>query len=185
MRILALSGSLRQDSHNANLLRAAADLLPPGAELELWEGLKRIPPFDEDDEHTLPTAVEELQLAIREADGVLIATPEYNASVPGQLKNALDWASRPFATNPLRGKPVAVLGASTGMFGAVWAQADARRILERIGASVVDIEVPVPHAHEQFDEQGRLHDEELADQVAQLLRALCGHPVQDALALAA
>ena len=145
MRVLGISGSLRADSYNSGLLRAAAGVLPPGAELEIFEGLKAIPPYDADDDLDFgPAPVRELRSAIEAADAVLIATPEYNASLPGVLKNALDWASRPHATNPLRGKPAAVVGASTGMFGAVWAQAEGRKVLATIGARVLDAELPVP-----------------------------------------
>jgi chromate reductase len=162
MRILALSGSLRRDSHNTALLRAAAELAEDGVELELFEGLKAIPPFDEDDETgTAPIAVAQLRAAIGAADAVLFATPEYNGSIPGQLKNALDWASRPVATNALRNVPVAVIGASTGMFGAAWAQADLRNVLSRIGARVLDTELPVAAAHTAFDGEGGLLDAEL------------------------
>jgi chromate reductase len=162
MRILALSGSLRRDSHNTALLRAAAGLADDGVELELFDGLKAIPPFDEDDEAgTEPIAVAQLRAAIASADAVLFATPEYNGSIPGQLKNALDWASRPVATNALRNVPVAVIGASTGMFGAAWAQADLRKVLSRIGARVLDAELPVAAAHTAFDDEGGLLDPEL------------------------
>ena len=131
MRVLGISGSLRADSYNSALLRAAADLLPPGAELEIFDGLKAIPPYDADDDHDRPHAVRALSDAIADADAVLVATPEYNHSIPGQLKNALDWISRPLADSPLRNTPTAVVGASTGLFGAVWAQAEAR---ERVAA---------------------------------------------------
>jgi chromate reductase len=144
MRVVGISGSLRRDSHNTALLRAAASALPPGAELVEWEGLRRVPPFDEDlEDGPAPFAVASLRKAIAEADAVLIATPEYNHSLPGQLKNALDWASRPHAENVLRDMPVAVIGASTGMFGAVWAQAEARKVLGAIGARVLDAELSV------------------------------------------
>src|ERR687888_2700954 len=130
MRVLGISGSLRRDSYNSGLLRAAADVLPSGVDLEVFDGLKAIPPYDADDDTELAVApVTALREAIAAADAVLIATPEYNASIPGVLKNALDWASRPFPDNVLRNKPVAVIGASTGMFGAVWAQAEARKVL--------------------------------------------------------
>ena len=145
MRILGISGSLRRDSHNTELLRAAAALLPPGAELELWEDLKAVPPYDADDDFGLIGRAESLRsldAAIRDADVVLISTPEYNHSIPGALKNALDWLSRPLAESPLRGKPVAVVGASTGLFGAVWAQAEVRKVLGAIGARVIDRELP-------------------------------------------
>src|SRR5215207_1562255 len=148
MKVLGISGSLRDASFNTNLLRAAAELLPHDVEFELWDGLNAIPPYDEDDDvEPAPAAVAALREAIAGADAVLVATPEYNGSIPGALKNALDWASRPAASNPLRGKPAAVIGASTGMFGAVWAQAEARKVLATIGARVLDEELPVPHAH--------------------------------------
>jgi chromate reductase, NAD(P)H dehydrogenase (quinone) len=170
VRVLALSGSLRRGSHNTRLLRAAASLLPSGAELELWDGLKTVPPFDEDDEERAThAAVARLRHAVAGADAILIATPEYNGSLPGQLKNALDWLSRPLATNPLRGKPVAVVGASPGMFGAVWAQADARRVLGLIGARVVDRELPV-----HVGPDGELLTRALEADVRELLGELVG-----------
>ena len=159
MRVLGLSGSLRRDSHNRALLRAAAATLPPRVELVTWDRLAELPAYDEDlDAAPAPEPVRALREAIADADAVLIATPEYNASLPGALKNALDWASRPYATNPRRGKPAAVIGASTGLFGAVWAQADTRKVLQRIGARVVERELPVGQADEAFDASGRLRD---------------------------
>jgi chromate reductase, NAD(P)H dehydrogenase (quinone) len=176
MRVLGISGSLRRDSHNTKLLRAAAALLPPGAELELWEGLKAVPPYDGDDDNGEPRAwiLQSLDAAIREADVVLFATPEYNHSIPGQLKNALDWLSRPLKTSPLRNKPVAVVGASTGLFGAVWAQAELRKVLSAIGARVVDRELPVGLADDAFTEDGRLADPDLELVLADLLAELAG-----------
>jgi chromate reductase len=151
MKVLAISGSLRRRSHNTALLRAAAERAPAGVELELWNGLRAVPPYDEDDDGgAAPAAVEALRAAIAGADAVLIATPEYNHSIPGALKNALDWASRPFATNPLRDKPVAVIGASTGIFGAVWAQAETRKVLAATGARVLDRELAVGQAAERL-----------------------------------
>lgn len=144
MRVLGISGSLRRGSHNSELLRAAAALLAPGVEFELWDDLKAIPPFDEDDEALgEPAPVIALKAAIAGADALVISTPEYNASVPGQLKNAIDWVSRPVVTQPFRGTPTLVIGASTGMFGAVWSQAELRRILEHLGATLIDAELPV------------------------------------------
>ncbi len=172
MRILAISGSLRRDSHNTALLRAAADLLPPGVDLTVYDELEQIPPFNEDRLPRLPVPVEHLRQAVSAADGVLIATPEYNSSIPGVLKNALDWLSRPLIESPLRNKPAVVIGASTGMFGAVWAQAETRKVLGAIGARVVDLELPVPHAHEQFGEHGRLADEDLERELAAAIQAL-------------
>jgi chromate reductase len=162
MRVLAVSGSLRRDSHNTRLLRAAAQQLPPGVELELYHGLKQIPPFDEDDEATPPREVEEWRAAIETADAVLFATPEYNHSIPGQLKNALDWASRPKAEAALLNKPVAAVGASKSMFGGLWSQAELRKVLSASGARVLDGELAVATAHEAFDEDS-LIDAELND----------------------
>jgi chromate reductase, NAD(P)H dehydrogenase (quinone) len=167
MKILGISGSLRRDSHNSALLRAAAELMPADVELEIWEGLKEVPPYDQDDDTAgAPAAVAELRAAFAGADAVLIATPEYNASVPGQLKNALDWVSRPVATNPLRYKPAAVVGASTGAFGAVWAQAELRKVLATIGGRVLPNEVACRHADTCF-EDGRLVDEGVRAQLAE------------------
>jgi chromate reductase len=123
-------GSLCRGSHNTNLLRAAAEVLPPGVQIEVYDRMRELPPYDADrDTDPADPAVARLREEIAAADGVLIATPEYNGSIPGLLKNALDWASRPFPDNALRGKPVAVVGASTGLFGAVWAQAETRKVL--------------------------------------------------------
>jgi chromate reductase len=174
MNVIGLSGSLRAGSHNAKLLRAAGDLLPPEADLTLYEGLKSIPPFDEDDEHTRPETVQALFDAIAQADAVLLATPEYNHSIPGQLKNALDWLSRPLAESPLRNKPAAVVGTSTGLFGAVWAQAEARKVLSAIGARVIDRELPIGLADDAFHEHGGLADEDQALALAGILAELAG-----------
>ena len=108
--------------------------------VELWNGLKEIPPYDADDDVAPgPRKVEELRSLVREADAVFFATPEYNSSIPGALKNALDWASRPLATNAFRNKPVAVIGSSAGAFGGVWAAAELRKVLGAMGARVVDV----------------------------------------------
>jgi len=154
MKILGLSGSLRRDSHNTRLLRAAGSLLPEGTELAVFDRLGEIPPFNEDDEHTPPAAVAALKEAIAAADGLLVATPEYNHSIPGVLKNALDWVSRPVAETPLRGKPAAVIGASTSLFGAVWAQAETRKVLGATGAKAIDRELPVAQADEALGADG-------------------------------
>jgi chromate reductase, NAD(P)H dehydrogenase (quinone) len=159
MRILGISGSLRRGSHNTNLLRAAARKLPPGVELEIYDGLDELPPYNADrDLVPADPAVDRLREALEAADAVLIATPEFNGSIPGVLKNALDWASRPFPDNSLRGKPVAVIGATTGLFGAVWAQAETRKVLGVIGADVIDEELPVGQADTAFGEDGELLD---------------------------
>jgi chromate reductase len=171
-RILGISGSLRRDSHNTKLLRAAAEAAGPDVELELFAGLKAVPPYDEDDDvQPRPESVARLTSAIAEADAVLFATPEYNSSIPGQLKNAIDWISRPVATNMLRNKPVAVIGASTGAFGAAWAQAELRKVLAALGARVLDLELPVPHAHTRFDDDG-LSDDEIRTRLEATVEAL-------------
>lgn len=175
MKILGISGSLRRNSYNTALLRAGAELVGSDVELELWDGLKAVPPYDEDDDtDEAPAAVARVRAAVARADAVLFATPEYNSSVPGQLKNAIDWLSRPLATNPLRNKPVAVVGASSGMFGAVWAQAELRKVLAATGARVLEGEdaVGVTHAPSRFDGEGRLLDDEIRDRLRELLDEL-------------
>src|SRR5215207_5624027 len=177
MRVLGISGSFRRDSKNTRLLRAAAMALPPGVELERYDGLAALPPFCEDaDVVPAPAAVEDLRERIAASDAVLIATPEYNASIPGVLKNAIDWASRPFPDNVLRGKPAAVIGASTGLFGGVWAQAELRKVLQHAGADVLQDELPVGLADSAFTPDGELADPELRARLAQLLEALCSAP---------
>ena len=185
MKVLGISGSLRRDSYNTKLLRAAEELLPPFAELTVWDELKAVPPFDEDDElGPTPSAVASLREAVAEADAIVFATPEYNASVPGQLKNAVDWLSRPVATAALRGKPALVVGASTGAFGAVWAQAELRKVLATAGARVVEAEVAVGHAPAKFDGSGALVDEELNDQLREALDVLAAEAPVRPVALA-
>jgi chromate reductase len=172
MHVLAISGSLRRGSYNTQVLRAAARLLPD-VEFTLFDGLKEVPPYDEDDDvQPAPAAVARLRDAIAGADAVFFSTPEYNSSLPGQLKNAIDWASRPLATNVLRNKPVAVVGASTSAFGAVWAQAELRKALSATGARVVEGEVAFGHAPTRFDEDGELVDENLRDELAEVVTNL-------------
>ena len=173
MRILGISGSLRRGSHNRKLLRAAAYALPPGAELVEWDGLAAIPAFDEDAEgRDIPGPVQELFDAIEAADAIVIATPEYNASIPGTLKNAIDWASRPYPDNVFKGKPALVIGASTGLFGAVWAQAELRKILKYVGAHVLESELPVGMADAAFALNGALLDPELGERLESQLEDL-------------
>ena len=174
MRVLGISGSLRRGSHNTHLLRVAAQVVPPPHELEIFDGLKDVPPYDEDDDaESVPAAAQRLRKAIAGADAILIATPEYNSSLPGQLKNAIDWASRPFPDNALRNKPVAVIGTSTGMFGAVWAQAEVRKVLGATGARVVDVELPIPRAEQAFAGD-RLADAELHESLGRIVDELIG-----------
>jgi chromate reductase len=176
MRVLGISGSLRRDSHNTALLRAAGELFEEqGAQFEVFDTLKAIPPYDQDDDvGDGPPAVAGLRQAIADADAVLFATPEYNSSIPGVLKNAVDWASRPLGTNPLRNKPVAVIGASTGMFGAVWAQAELRKVLGATGARVTEVELAVGHAHEHLDPAGHLIDPVQQEALNDSVRVLLG-----------
>ena len=178
MQILGISGSLRRDSYNTKLLRAAGDLMLGDVEFVLWDGQKAVPPYDEDDDREpAPAGVAGLRQVLAGADAILFATPEYNSSIPGQLKNAVDWASRPYATNVLRNKPVAVVGASTGMFGAVWGQAELRKVLASTGARVADGEVAVGHAHTRFDDSGRLTDDDVRGQLAEVVYGLVGETV--------
>jgi chromate reductase len=169
MRLVGISGSLREGSYNTALLAAAAALLPAGVEFEQWNGLAGLPAFDEDRDGRAPNpAVAALRRTLCAADAVLIATPEYNGSIPGALKNALDWASRPYPGNCLRGKPVAVIGATTGMFGAAWAQADLRRILTTIGATILEPALALSAARDAFSADGSL----LGTEPAAALRAV-------------
>jgi chromate reductase len=173
IRILGLSGSLRRGSHNSGLLRAAALSLPSGVELEIYDGLAELPHYNEDlDTEPVPEPAARLRGAIAAADGVLIATPEYNGSIPGVLKDAIDWISRPFPDNAVKGKPVAVIGASTGLFGAVWAQAETRKALQITGADVLDGEVPVGQAHAAFTDEGRLTEPEIQSALDDLVGVL-------------
>jgi chromate reductase, NAD(P)H dehydrogenase (quinone) len=152
MKILAISGSLRAGSHNTDLLQAAAAVAPDGIDVELYGGLKEIPPYDADDDTPgdQPLPVLRFKEALSGADAVLIATPEYNSSIPGVLKNALDWASRPLVESPVRNKPVAVLSSSTGMFGGVWAAAETRKVLGALGARALEDTVAVAKADQRL-----------------------------------
>ncbi len=173
MNVLAIPGSLRRDSYNSRLLRAAGELLPADIDFELFDELKAVPPYDEDDDvEPAPAAVQRLRAAVAGADALLFATPEYNSSIPGQLKNAVDWASRPLATNVLRNKPAAVIGASTGAFGAVWAQAELRKVLAAAGARVLDVELAVGHAAEHLDRPAALAEGDLGEQLRDVTDAL-------------
>ena len=174
MRVLGISGSLRRDSYNTRLLRHAGELFEAdGAQFEIYDRLKDVPPYDEDDElEDAPEAVSRIRDAVRVADAVFFTTPEYNSSIPGALKNALDWVSRPLATNAIRNKPVAVIGASAGMFGAVWGQAELRKVLGAMGARVAEGEVAIGHAMDRFDANGRLSEPNLEEEVREVVRAL-------------
>jgi chromate reductase len=172
--ILGLAGSLRRESYNRALLRAAALLAPSGVAVEIFERLGEIPPYNDDVRlHGMPDPVAELWRAIADADAVLIATPEYNYGVPGVLKNALDWVSRPPAETPLRHKPVAIVGASSGNFGTARAQLGLRHaLLFMDAATLAKPEVYVFRAAERFDDQGELTDETTRALLAESLTAL-------------
>jgi chromate reductase, NAD(P)H dehydrogenase (quinone) len=174
MKVLGISGSLRRDSHNTKLLRVAGEMLEDeGAEFEIYPDLKLVPPYDEDDDRDpTPAAAAHLRAAVADADALFFSTPEYNSSIPGQLKNAVDWLSRPVGSPALRNKPVAVIGASSGMFGAVWSQAELRKALAAAGARVVEGEAAVGHAHTRFDDQGALNDPNIAEQVREVVETL-------------
>jgi chromate reductase, NAD(P)H dehydrogenase (quinone) len=184
MKILAISGSLRAASHNTALLRAAAELAPAGVELELYEGLELLPPYNEDrDTDDPPAQVARLRAAIADADAVLISTPEYNTTMPGHVKQLVDWASRPRGSDAaLWGKPVAAIGASVTPYGAMWAQDHLRRALGIAGARVLDRELAVGTAADLFDPSGRLTDEETRERLAELVSDLAAHHHQYAQA---
>jgi chromate reductase, NAD(P)H dehydrogenase (quinone) len=200
MRVLGISGSLRRDSLNSALLRAAAERLPAGVELVGFDRLGEVPPYDEDADPSsssgeqtgaVPETVAELREAILAADAVLIATPEYNHSIPGQLKNALDWASRPAGRSAFSGKPAAAIGASKSMFGGVWAQAELRKVMSAMGGRVVDSELGIPHAHERLSpgrdgDAGRLElDTGQEERLDEILRELVAATEREAGLVAA
>ena len=185
MRILAVSGSLRAGSYNTNLLRAAVEAAPEGVEVELFEpsAIADLPLYDQDlDGGDVAEPVQRLREEWGSADAILFATPEYNGSVPGGLKNAVDWASRPRLEAALTNKTVAVVSASTGQFGGMWAQADLRKILGIAGARVVGDELPVTRAQERFDARGRLIDAELFERLRLLLETVAAEAIPTAVA---
>lgn len=177
MRILAISGSLRAASYNTALLRAAAELAPPGVEIELYDNLEGLPPYNEDrDTDAPPFEVRRLREAIGRADAVLFATPEYNTTMPGQIKQVVDWASRPHGPGAaLWGKPAAAVGVSVTDYGAMWAQDHLRKALALAGARVLDRELPVARAAELFDADGRLVEAETRERLAELVTSLVEH----------
>jgi len=168
MRILGIAGSLRAGSLNDQLLRLAAEELPAGVTLDVYDGLAEIPPYDQDLDDLQPDAVERLKQAIADADAILVSTPEFNGSIPGHLKNAFDWVSRPRAESPIRSKPVAVIGASTGAFGGVWAQRELRKVLGIMGAHVLEAELPLSKADRRLADP----DPELRAALAEVIEAL-------------
>ena len=172
VKILGIAGSLRRESFNRSALRAAIDLVPEGAEIETFE-INEIPVFNQDHEQNPHPSVVEFKRRIREADAILIVTPEYNYSIPGGLKNAMDWASRPYGDNAWDGKAVAVMGASPGIFGTSRAQYHLRQTFINLNIVTVNQpEVMIGTAHERFDEEGNLKDEHTKEKIRELLRNL-------------
>jgi chromate reductase len=172
INILAFAGSLRKASYNRALLRAALELTPKDARLEIFD-LEGIPPFNQEMESTMPERVKEFKSKIKAANTILIATPEYNFSIPGVLKNAIDWASRPHGDNSFEGKPVAMMSASTGMLGGARAQYQLRQVFVFLNMYPINKpEVFVSFAGQKFDEQGRLTDEKTKEFIRALLEAL-------------
>jgi chromate reductase, NAD(P)H dehydrogenase (quinone) len=170
--ILGIAGSLRQQSYNRLLLRAAQELAPEGTTLETFE-LDGIPGFNQDEEANPPAKITELKQRIRSADAILLVTPEYNYSVPGVLKNAIDWASRPYGDSAWNGKPVAIMGATVGTLGTARAQYHLRQMFVFLNMYAVNQpEVMVSSAHKHFDEGGKLTDEMAKKLVRQLLDEL-------------
>jgi chromate reductase len=177
MRILGISGSLRAASYNTSLLRAAAEVAPDGATLDIYEGLDRLPPYNEDlDTDQPPAEVARLRAEIEDADAVLFATPEYNTTIPGQVKQVVDWASRPHGPDAaLWGKPVAAVGASVTAYGSMWAQDHLRKSLGVAGARVLPTELAVADAPELFSAEGELTDPETRERLAELVAGLIAH----------
>jgi chromate reductase len=170
--ILGIAGSLRQASYNRAALRAAGQLVPEGARLDIFD-LAGIPPFNQDEEANVPSRVVELKRSIRAADAILLVTPEYNYSIPGVLKNAIDWASRPYGDNSWEGKPVAVMGASIGALGTARAQYHLRQVFVFLNMHALNRpEVMISTAAERFDEQGNLKDENTRKLIRKLLESL-------------
>ena len=170
--VIGFAGSLRKNSYNKALLRAAVKLLPKNAKLEIFD-LGGIPPFNQDLEAQMPDKVKEFKAKIRVADAILIATPEYNYSISGVLKNAIDWASRPYGDNSFEGKPVAVMSASPGMLGGARAQYHLRQVFVSLGMHPLSRpEVMMPFADDKIDGKGRVTDETTREKVRELLESL-------------
>ncbi|HEX7176273.1 MAG TPA: NAD(P)H-dependent oxidoreductase [Pyrinomonadaceae bacterium] len=172
VRILGIAGSLRRESYNRAALRAATELAPEGATIETFE-LDGIPGFNQDEEQNPPAQVTELKRRIREADAILIVTPEYNYSIPGVLKNAIDWASRPYGDSAWNGKPAAIMGASVGSIATARAQYHLRQMMVFLNMFPINQpEVMIGNASERFDAQGKLTDDATKDFIRQLLQNL-------------
>ena len=172
VRILGIAGSLRRESFNRAALRAATELVPEGASIEIFE-LDGIPAFNQDEEQNPPAKVVELKRLVREADAILIVTPEYNYSIPGVLKNAIDWASRPYGASAWNGKPAGIMGASVGTIGTARAQYHLRQMMVFLNMFPINQpEVMIGNASERFDAQGKLTDDATKEFIRQLLQNL-------------
>jgi len=170
--ILGFAGSLRRNSYNKSILRAARELAPEDAKVEIFD-LEGIPPFNQELETQMPEKVKEFKAKIKAADAILIATPEYNYSIPGVLKNAIDWASRPYGDNSFQDKPVAVMSASMGMLGGARAQYHLRQTFVFLNMHPINApEVIVNFADEKIDEKDRVIDGETREKIRQLLESL-------------
>ena len=173
IKILGIAGSLRKGSLNKAALKAAQCLVPKNATLDIFESLEDIPPFNQDQENNPPQVVKQLKDEIRKADAILFVTPEYNYSIPGVLKNAIDWASRPHGDNAWESKPVAIMGASSGVLGTARAQYHLRQVFVFLNIFPLNRpEVMIPNAQDKFDKQGNLIDNHTRDKIKQLLQAL-------------
>ncbi len=183
--IAAIAGSLRAGSHSRALLRAAARDLPPEVRMTVWDGLERVPPFSEDLEAgPAPAGVAELRQLIAGAGALLIATPEYNGTIPGQLKNALDWASRPRGAAVLEGKSAGAISTSPSRRGGAWALADLRKVLTVIGADLIETELAVAQIHTRLTSSGHIADPGLGYRISELIGDLARHASASKPALA-
>jgi chromate reductase, NAD(P)H dehydrogenase (quinone) len=172
IRILGIAGSIREGSYNRGALRAAVELAPEGVEIEMFD-IGPIPPFNQDEDQAPPEIITEFKRKIREADAIIFATPEYNYSIPGVLKNAIDWASRPYGDSAWEGKPAAIMGASIGGIATARAQYDLRKVMVFLNMFPINRpEVMIGNCSDKFDAEGNLTDERSRQIIGQMLEAL-------------
>ena len=173
IKILGIPGSLRKGSFNKMAIVAAKSLVSDNADLEIYEDMDKLPPFNQDLENDLPEIVKVFKKKIKNADAILFSTPEYNFSIPGVLKNAIDWASRPYGDNSWEGKPVAVMGGSSGMAGATRAQLHLRQTFVFMNMFPINRpQVNIPKIQDKFDQNGSLNDKETEEKIRELLKSL-------------
>ncbi len=176
IKVLGFGGSLRKGSYSRALLHVAAESAPEGVEVELWERLAEVPPFNQDAERAPPSVILDFKTRIKTADAILIATPEYNYSIPGYLKNAMDWASRPYGDNAFADKPVAILSSSTGSLGGARAQYHIRQCFVFLEMHPINMpECIVSHVGEKMGEDGRLNDQKTREKITEVLEALAAY----------